>query len=1108
MLAHKSSPFLHKFQPFQPHRLRYRSRFCCLLDQIAPKFAVSSSLTSVLTSENVIAAAAKAATSSGSLHGAVSSAITQVAVTAVAIASGACLSTKVDFLWPKLEEQPGSVILDGVDVTGYPIFNDVKVQKAIAFARKAHHGQMRKTGDPYLTHCIHTGRILAMLVPSTGKQAVNTVVAGVLHDVIDDTCQGLQDIEEEFGDDVAKLVAGVSRLSYINQLLRRHRRVNVNQGALGQEEANNLRVMLLGMVDDPRVVLIKLADRLHNMRTIYALPLQKAQAVAEETLIIWCSLASRLGLWALKAELEDLCFAVLQPQIFQKMRADLASMWSPRSRTGNMRRLSMKSSLLPLEKNCSTSSSVESLAFDEDVSSMKDLLEAVVPFDVLLDRRKRPNFLSSIGNNLETSMKPKVVQDAGLALASLVLCEEALERELIISASYVPGMEVTLSSRLKSLYSIYSKMKRKDISIDKVYDARALRVVVGDKNGTLHGPAVNCCYSLLDIVHRLWTPTDGEFDDYIINPKPSGYQSLHTAVQGPDNSPLEVQIRTQRMHEYAEHGLAAHWLYKETGNPFSSINSIDEPEIEASTYFSKDMEEKNSSDLSFFGKYKAVKVGHPVLRVEGSHLLAAVIISVEKDGREFLVAVNFGLPASEAVADRRSSFQIKRWEAYAQLYKKVSDEWWFEPGHGNWCTCLERYTLCRDGMYHKQDQFGRLLPTFIQVFNFTEQEESEYWDIVSAVFEGRQVDCITSQSNFESVASTSAEASINNKVNLLRTMLCWEEQLRSEVSLMQPKQDWSDDFPGSLNFREVVIICWPHGEIMRLRAGSTAADAAHRDGLEGKLVLVNGQLVLPSTQLKDGDVVEVRISQLFFCDRWRAIMVMPPNENLENSPLSSKDIEVHQNDTVVVSNHRDSDARQDISSEEVRHVLEVIASTGRFWHDWDKLKSMLLLQLKQVMSSYPEATMTSEQQHASLGEPYSEVVKRLNEELLCFVEGPPFTLQRLCEILLDAQRIYPKLSKLALAIEKNLLVTSTLTCCTDPYPQTVEQQPDDQDKASDEQKQNSSGAPNGIEPLVADKDDEVMTEADTSDDMTIDMEAFEDIVKSSEANSAEPRSNA
>ncbi|KAL5098704.1 hypothetical protein RYX36_003031 [Vicia faba] len=164
--------------------------------------------------------------------------------------------------------------------------------------------------------CVKAGRILAALVPSSGKRAVETIVAGISHDIVYDTCQSLHDIETEFGDDVAELVASVSKLSYINQLLRRHRRVNVNQGVLGQEEASNLRVMLLGMIDDPRAVLIKLAGRLHNMRTIYALPLHKAQAVAEGTLIFWCSLALRLGLWALKAELEDLCFAVLQVVAF------------------------------------------------------------------------------------------------------------------------------------------------------------------------------------------------------------------------------------------------------------------------------------------------------------------------------------------------------------------------------------------------------------------------------------------------------------------------------------------------------------------------------------------------------------------------------------------------------------------------------------------------------------------------------------------------------------------------------------------------------------------------------------------------------------------------
>ncbi|XP_040941342.1 uncharacterized protein [Gossypium hirsutum] len=793
-LVHKTSPiFLHKFYP------QTATKFRC----IPKKFTVSASL-------NTIAAAA-ASGSGATIHGAVSSAITQVAVTAFAIASGACLSTKVDFLWPKVEEQQGSFTVEGIDVTGYPIFSEAKVQKAIAFAKRAHNGQFRKTGDPYLSHCIHTGRILAMLVPSTGLR-----------------------------------------------LLRRHRRINVNQSTLSHEEANNLRVMLLGMVDDPRVVLIKLADRLHNMRTIYALPLAKAQAVAQETLLVWCSLASRLGLWALKAELEDLCFAVLQPQIFRKLRADLASMWSPSNKGTCPRRISVKGSWSSMQGNDSVHED-EAPMHDEDITSIKDLLEAVVPFDILLDRRKRLNFLNNLAKSSEMEPKPKVVQDAGIALASLVVCEEALERELFISISYVPGMEVTLSSRLKSLYSIYSKMKRKDVGINKIYDARALRVVVGDKNGTLHGPAVQCCYSLLNIVHRFWTPIDGEFDDYIVNPKPSGYQSLHTAVQGPDASPLEVQIRTQRMHEYAEHGLAAHWLYKETGNDLPSISVLDESEIEESSYLPEDLDDQNSMDYESFQRYSSLKVGHPVLRVEGSNLLAAVIIKVDKEGRELLVAVSFGLAASEAVADRRSSFQIKRWEAYARLYKKVSDEWWCEPGHGDWCTCLEKYTLCRDGIYHKQDQFERLLPTFVQVIDLTAQEESEYWTVMSAVFEGKPVESIELRPNLDYVASNSIEASINRKVRLLRTMLQWEEKLRSESSF--GRQDGgakSRNHADSVVLGEVVIICWPHGDIMRLRTGSTAADAARRAGLEGKLVLVNGQLVLPSTELKDGDVVEVR----------------------------------------------------------------------------------------------------------------------------------------------------------------------------------------------------------------------------------------------------------
>uniref|UniRef100_A0A0E0GBP4 GTP diphosphokinase n=1 Tax=Oryza nivara TaxID=4536 RepID=A0A0E0GBP4_ORYNI len=804
-------------------RGRARMRLGCVLEHVAPRLAVASA--ALLGAGEVIAAAAAAGKGGGAGHAAVASTLAQLTVTAVAIASGACLSTKVDFLWPRIEQLPDTLIFEGVEVTGYPIFEDPKVQKAIVFASTAHIGQFRKTGDPYVTHCIHTGKILAALVPSTGERAINTVVAGILHDVIDDTAENLKSIEEQFGDDVASLVSGVSKLSYINQLLRRHRQKNTGGSTLTSEEANNLRGMLLGMVDDPRVVLIKLADRLHNMRTIYALPIRKAEAVAQETLAVWCSLASRLGVWALKAELEDLCFAVLQPHVFKKMRSELTTMWNSTNKTKSTRRSSIRSGLPASTKDVHTTSVHDFFSLsNQEKPNMKDLLQAVLPFDLLLDRKRRSYFLNNLHGSSETSVpKPKIVDDAAVALASLAACEEELEQELLISTSYIPGMEVTLSSRLKSLYSMYCKMKRKHVGIKQIYDARALRVIIGDKNGALHGPAVKNCYSVLDIVNRLWTPIDGEFDDYIINPKGSGYQES------------KVDYRSG------------------TSNKIGQSTSYPSSSSEDESYIQDVMP----------SKYSSMKMGHPVLRIEGSQLLAAVIVSIDKGGKELLVAVSFGLEASEAVAERRSCFQLKRWETYARVYKKVSEKWWCAPGHGDWSTNLEKYTLCQDGIFHKQDQFGRLLPTFIQLIDLTEEEEEEYWMVVSAIFEGKEASSLTpdssntERSTSEPPSSTPLSDPINNKVHLLRTMLQWEEQVRRGASLAEKSLSVGTCTEPIL--REVAIICWPYGKIMRMSLGSTAADAARRMGVEGKLLWVNGQLVLPQTELKDGDIVEVRM---------------------------------------------------------------------------------------------------------------------------------------------------------------------------------------------------------------------------------------------------------
>ncbi|KAK2427585.1 serine/threonine-protein phosphatase 4 regulatory subunit protein [Trifolium repens] len=247
-------------------------------------------------------------------------------------------------------------------------------------------------------------------------------------------------------------------------------------------------------------------------------------------------------------------------------------------------------------------------------------------------------------------------------------------------------------------------------------------------------------------------------------------------------------------------------------------------------------------------------------------------------------------------------------------------------------------------------------------------------------------------------------------------------------------------------------------------------------------------------------------------------METQPQDSLQNAPVvvsSSDGADNLQNDAAVadVSNHRDTEVvveeeeKSDVSKDEVIRIIQDIASTGRFRHDWDNLKSMLSFQLKQVLSEYPEAKATDEQQRASLGESYSDLVNKLNEALTCFIDGPPFTLQRVCEILLDAKNIYPNLSKLALALEKNLLVTSTLTIYADPIPQDPVQEPDDQEKASEKQQQQQSDvAQNGSEPepLVADND-EVMVEADTNEDVAVEMETFED-AKSSEIDS-EPNAN-
>ncbi len=343
------------------------------------------------------------------------------------------------------------------------------IRKACQFAEQAHKGQKRATGEPYIAHPLNVAIILAEM-----RLDIETIQAALLHDVVEDTHTTLEEVSALFGPTVARLVEGVTKLSSIPRMRQsqagdgRADRPEKEKGDKSQREAQqqaeNLRKMFLAMFDDPRVVLIKLADRLHNMRTLYALPPEKQQRIAAQTLEIYAPLANRLGMWQMKGELEDLAFSYLQPE-----------------------------------------------RYNELVNLLKETKAA------------RDRYLKRVIAVLE-----KTLQEAGI--------------------------KATIKGRVKHIYSLWQKMQRKKRPIEHIYDVLAVRIIVD---------SVKDCYAALGVIHALWPPIPGEFDDYIARPKESMYQSLHTAVWALDNKPLEIQIRTHEMHELAEYGIAAHWRYKE-----------------------------------------------------------------------------------------------------------------------------------------------------------------------------------------------------------------------------------------------------------------------------------------------------------------------------------------------------------------------------------------------------------------------------------------------------------------------------------------------------------------------------------------------------------------
>lgn len=330
-----------------------------------------------------------------------------------------------------------------------------QVWEAYRFGDAAHHGQMRKSGEPYITHPVSVALILAGLHLDT-----QTIIAALLHDVVEDTGITKEEVSDKFGTQVAELVDGLSKLDKIEF-----------QSAT-EAQAENFRKMLLAMSQDVRVILVKLADRLHNMQTLDVMKPEKRRRIARETLEIYAPIANRLGLNEIYQELEDLSFKNHYP-----MRYDVLS---------------------------------------------KAILAA------------RGNRKEVVG---------KILEAVKQRLADMKI-------------------DADVSGREKHLYSIYKKMTGKTITFSQIYDIYGFRLIVKD---------LPACYAVLGILHGLYKPIPGKFKDYIAIPKANGYQSLHTTLFGPFGTPIEIQIRSEEMHNIADAGVAAHWLYKTTDADFTAM---------------------------------------------------------------------------------------------------------------------------------------------------------------------------------------------------------------------------------------------------------------------------------------------------------------------------------------------------------------------------------------------------------------------------------------------------------------------------------------------------------------------------------------------------------
>ncbi|MBU0981919.1 RelA/SpoT family protein [Patescibacteria group bacterium] len=513
-----------------------------------------------------------------------------------------------------------------------PDVNLDRVRRAYFLTKEAHEGQYRMSGEPYISHPIETVKILVCL-----KVDEDTIIAGMLHDVPEDTKIKISDVEKAFGKHVAKLVDAVTKLSKVHY-----------KYSMDERQVQSLQKMVLETAEDVRVILVKLADRLHNIQTLQYLRPEKQQRIAKETMEIFAPLANLFGIYQLRRQLEDGCFMYLQPEEYAR---------------------------------------IEAFVHDHD--------------------KKRSHFVNS----------------------TIEALQEVFDRE---------GLKVELEGRPKHFYSIYQKMVRDQKVLQDIYDYFAIRVITEKEED---------CYKVLGLVHQVYKPKPGRIKDYIALPKPNGYQSLHTTVIGLRGKLTEIQIRTNKMHEQAELGAAAHLFYKNGNTTFTEQSlSILKTFTEPGMFFKTLQEDILQDRISVFSPS-----GEIVNLPEGSVVLDYMFtLGLPTDKKFFRAMVNNKIYSITGQLNGGDTVEI----IYGNKDREGPERWWLE--HVKTATAQEKI---RD--FYKQKSLSTKVNLGQQLFQKELDHEdrgmiynlpNEKLDLVTEKFEAK---------NFEQLLAMIGEGSLS-----------------------------------------------------------------------------------------------------------------------------------------------------------------------------------------------------------------------------------------------------------------------------------------------------------------------------------------------------------